>query len=194
MSSLDINTKLLKLHMAWPARKLHAAANTEAVEFFKYLFLNYHDLDEVQALKSVADAAQFIEQNARVLYAKSTRKQPLGIDPRIEPRVVNKYEVVLSTQKFAQDVEMMAMTANGNTLDIALHGVCVELDKVLPEASILTLLLKMDDDRKFELAAETCWVRPLEAGQLMGLKIVESLNFALWRDHYKSLKNQSLFD
>lgn len=184
MSSIETNTKLLKLHLHWPNRENLIDSAEEAAEFFKWLFSNYHGLPEVEALGSVEDVEAFLKKNKHVLQAKPEELPAKPFNARIEPRIENDVQVVLSVDECLENVELVGMTSNGQTLDLGLHGMKISIDKNIPEGSILSLRLYTNDDDTFELSGETRWVRPLDGGQLMGIKLFESEGFEAWHSQF----------
>lgn len=174
----------MKLHLRWPDRKKQKGSDEEAIEFYKWLFLNHHELPEVETLETVEDVEGFLEQNENVLQEKSVQKEDPISNTRIEPRIENSFSVVLLVDECEENVELVGMTLNGRTQDLGLHGMKVSIEKILPKGSKLSLMLDADDGESFELLGETRWVRPLGEGQLIGLKIVESEGFEIWRSQF----------
>ena len=71
---VEVNTRLVKLHLQWPDRKKHLGSDQEAIEFFKYLFLNFHMDRDVAAFEGVDEIETFLQKNARLLNATNCQR------------------------------------------------------------------------------------------------------------------------
>lgn len=86
MLSIETTTKLLKLHLRWPARKRHDGKDSQALEFYKWLFVNHYALPEVLALEEVSAVEPFLIDNKHVLWpARKETKDWANL--RLEPRI-----------------------------------------------------------------------------------------------------------
>tara|TARA_R110002111_G_scaffold235899_2_gene297092 strand:- start:9 stop:656 length:648 start_codon:yes stop_codon:yes gene_type:complete len=176
---VEANTRLVKLHLQWPDRRKHLESDREALEFFKYLFLNFHMDRDVLALESVDQVAAFLEKNRRLLSSKPSQRKPKNKNGRIEPRIANDAHVMLNVSD-CDDAELIGVTSNGKALDVGLHGLQVHLDKKLPEGSRVKLTLTTASGEPYELAAQIKWSRGTDDGQLIGLRIQEIEGFDRW--------------
>ena len=183
MSSIESNTKLLKLHLQWPDRKKMAGTPDEAIEFFKWLFLNYYDLPFVSDLESVEDVDVFLENNKKVLQSKPSGKSRQASNSRIEPRIQNDVAVVMSVAECEND-ELVGIKSSGLTIDLGLHGMKISLAQEIPPTSKVTLNIETGDGDIFELLGETKWTHAVDDGQVLGLRILESAGFENWRDQF----------
>lgn len=181
MQSVEFNTKLLKLHLQWPERESTMGTEDEALEFFKWLFVNYHDRPEVEQLQTRDDVADFLKDNRSLLDAKKAERPARSSNSRIEPRIENDVQVLISVKEYDSDLELVGLTTDGRTLNLGLHGMQVTAEQALPVGSKSSLRLMTE----IELTVETIWSREIEDGKkLMGLKILETEEFELWRSQF----------
>jgi hypothetical protein len=183
---VEANTRLIKLHLQWPDRRKHQGSDEEALEFFKYLFLNFHMDRDVLAFESVDEIETFLEKNQRLLNAKPSVKKTKSSNARIEPRIANDASVVIVVDGEA-GTELLGATAIGRTLDVGLHGLQVSLDdhdQNLAKGSQATLTLTTPAGDQYHLQVETKWSRQAEGSQLLGLRILETDGFSDWRSDF----------
>jgi len=177
---IETTTKLLKLHLLWPDRKRYNGKDDEAVEYFKWLFLNHHDRTEVMQLEDVEQVEAFIEKHRNVLWP--TRKEEnKWANMRLEPRIENDVTVELGVLGHDGSIDASS-TLQGRTLDIGLHGMRLTTNEPLEAGSRLLLKVLLDDsDLIFNLHAGTRWCAPLEDGYLVGVRLQEDSDFARWQ-------------
>tara|TARA_R110002072_G_scaffold5527_3_gene35350 strand:+ start:36640 stop:37302 length:663 start_codon:yes stop_codon:yes gene_type:complete len=180
---VEANTRLVKLHLQWPDRRKHLESDREALEFFKYLFLNFHMDRDVLALESVDEVEVFLEKNRRLLSSKPSQRKPKNSNGRIEPRIANDAHVMLNVSD-CDDAELIGVTSNGKALDVGLHGLQVRMDKKLPERSRVKLTLTTTSGDPYELEAQIKWSRGTDDGQLIGLRIQEIEGFGRWHAEF----------
>lgn len=184
MSSVELNTKLLRLYFQWPDRKKQDSVRTEAVELFKWLSAEHRESPEVQALDGVDDAEIFLKKNDKILHGQPLEVPVKQHNARIEPRIENDVQVVVTVDDCEENVELIGMASNGRTQDIGLHGMRISIDKRLPEGTILSLKIQTAEGDSFELLGESRWVQPLDDGHLMGLQLIESEGFEAWHSQF----------
>lgn len=180
---VEANTKLVKLHLQWPDRRKFVGKDEEALEFFKYLFLNFHADKDVMTLESEDQVMTFLEKNQRLLNAKPAAKKTKASNARIEPRIANDASVMLNVSESA-DPEFVGATSDGHILDVGLHGLQVNIDRNVPKGSQVTLSLVTEAGDNYELEAKTMWSRSTDGGQLLGLRILESAGFKEWQSDF----------
>ena len=78
MISIETTAKLLKLHLQWPERRDHNAKDSEAMAFFTWLFMNYHDRPEVMALEDEDTSRSFSIETSMYSGRAPKRKQTSG--------------------------------------------------------------------------------------------------------------------
>ncbi|MFT7246132.1 MAG: hypothetical protein ACI82A_003503 [Candidatus Azotimanducaceae bacterium] len=194
---VEANTRLVKLHLQWPDRRQHIGSEQEAIEFFKYLFLNFHMDRDVTALESVDDIEAFLEKNRRLLTAKPAVKKAKPSNARIEPRIASdahveikveiKVEInnvvigVMTNVDECEGATQIGVTSSGRALDVGLHGLQINIDHDVPKGSQVALTIKTEAGDSYELEAVTKWSRANEGGQLVGLRILETGGFAAWQ-------------
>jgi len=176
---IETTTKLLKLHFQWPDRKRYDSKDDEAVEYFKWLFLNHHDRPEVMQLEDVGQVEAFIERHNKVLWP-TRREERKWANMRLEPRIENDVTVELGL--LARDGTIDHTTLHGRTLDIGLHGMRLTTNEPLKAGSRLALkVLPEESGIVFNLHAGTRWCSPLEDGFLVGIRLQEDSDFARWQ-------------
>ncbi len=179
MLPIETTTKLLKLHFQWPDRKRYDGKGDEAVEYFKWLFLNHHDRPEVMQLEDVEQVKAFIERHHKVLWP-TRREERKWANMRLEPRIENDVTVELGV--LAHDGTIDHTTLHGRTLDIGLHGMRLTTNEPLKAGSRLALkVLPEESGVVFNLHAGTRWCSPLEDGFLVGIRLQEDSDFARWQ-------------
>ena len=179
MLPIETTTKLLKLHFQWPDRKRYDSKDDEAVEYFKWLFLNHHDRPEVMQLEDVEQVKAFIERHHKVLWP-TRREERKWANMRLEPRIENDVTVELGL--LARDGTIDHTTLHGRTLDIGLHGMRLTTNEPLKAGSRLALkVLPEESGVVFNLHAGTRWCSPLEDGFLVGIRLQEDSDFARWQ-------------
>ena len=180
---VEVNTRLVKLHLQWPDRKKHLGSDQEAIEFFKYLFLNFHMDRDVAAFEGVDEIETFLQKNARLLNAKPSVKKAKSRNGRVEPRIANDAQVMLNLSN-GKGAEVFGATFNGKALDVGLHGLQVSLERNVPQGAQVELILTTSAGDRYELQVETRWSRDTETGQLLGLRILETNGFARWQAEF----------
>jgi len=176
---IETTTKLLKLHFQWPDRKRYDGKGDEAVEYFKWLFLNHHDRPEVMQLEDVEQVKAFIERHHKVLWP-TRREERKWANMRLEPRIENDVTVELGL--LARDGTIDHTTLHGRTLDIGLHGMRLTTNEPLKAGSRLVLKVLLEESGVvFNLHAGTRWCSPLEDGFLVGIRLQEDSDFARWQ-------------
>ena len=188
MQSIEFNTKLVKLHLQWPDRRKYLDSEEEPLEFFMWLFVNYHDQPEVEQLEHVEDVEEFLKQNTSVLQAKKATGAAKNPNARLEPRIENDVKVSLVVDECDEQPELVGVNLEGRTINLGLHGMLVRMETSLPEGSSLSLKLVTEDELRFELSVETKWARELEDGQkLVGFRILETDSFESWQSQFGAL-------
>jgi len=185
---VEANIRLVKLHLQWPDRRQHLGSEQEAIEFFEYLFLNFHMDRDVMVLESVDDVLDLLKKNSRLLTAKPAVKKTKSSNARIEPRITNDAHVVVSVMSNSMisvnecaDAELVAVTPSGRVLDVGLHGLRIVIDQEVPKDSQVALTVTTDAGDRYELEAVVKWSRAIDDGQLIGFRILETAGFVAWQ-------------
>ena len=184
MLSIETTTKLLKLHLQWPDRKRHNGKDDEPIEFFKWLFLNYHDRPEVMEIEDDGQVGEFLEKNQHVLWP-SRKEEEKWANLRLEPRIENDVSVEFTIIQ-SDDIERIGSTFTGRTLDLGLHGMRITVSEDVSPGSIAKLRIYRDDHKEntFTLSAELRWSTALEEGFLVGVKLIEQDDFKSWQANF----------
>jgi hypothetical protein len=133
-------------------------------------------------LQDVEDAQEFLDKNIAILRARRAEKKTVNL--RIEPRIGNDVQTVISIEACQEDLEIVGMSLVGRTLDLSLHGMKVATDASLPGGSQLKLRLETEDGDTYLLVGVSMWTRPDGDKQLAGISIIEAEEFDLWRDRF----------
>ncbi len=182
MSLVESNTKLLKLHLHWPDRNIHNKSDQEALEFFKWLFLNYYGHPEMELLQDVEDVQEFLDKNVNVLRAKPAKERIVNL--RIEPRIGNDVQTCISVKACEVNDEIVGLELIGRTLDLSLHGMRVSVDILLPGGSQLNMQVETEGGDTYFLAGASMWTCSSEDRHLAGISIFETTGFDAWRDNF----------
>ncbi|MBT7369360.1 MAG: PilZ domain-containing protein [Gammaproteobacteria bacterium] len=174
----------MKLHLQWPDRKQYDGKDDQAMEFFKWLFLNHHSRPEVMELGDEQDVDEFLEKNKHVLWP-TKKEEEKWANLRLEPRIVNDISVELTVME-CDEIEMIGTSINGRTLDIGLHGMRLTITDNVPAGTILKLVVAKEGhgDKRYSLIAELRWSTDLEEGHLVGVKLVEKGEFTEWQTDF----------
>lgn len=182
MLSIETTTKLLKLHLQWPDRKRYNGKDEQAMEFFKWLFLNHHDRPEVEELEDVTDVQAFIDKNSHVLWP-SRKEEEKWANLRLEPRIENDVQIEATVMQ-SDSIEHIGTVISGRTLDIGLHGMRMTATENIPVGALLKLVVKNAGGSEYQLAAELRWSTDLEEGHLVGVKLIEDEDFDNWQANF----------
>lgn len=184
MLSIEATTKLLKLHLQWPERKDWNGKEDQALEFYKWLFINHYDRPEVMQLDNVEFVAEFLKKNKHILWP-TIKEEEKWANLRLEPRIENDVSVEMTVTE-CEDSDKVGASASGRTLDLGLHGMRVTLNKQVPAGAKVRLIVTKDDnsEKSFELVGELRWVTDLEDGYLVGIRLEETEEFKTWQQAF----------
>ena len=151
------------------------------MEFFKWLFLNYHNRPEVKALDDVQAVSDFLDRNKHVLWPSKSDEDKWA-NLRLEPRIENDVSVEVTVIQ-CDEIELIGNTVTGRTLDIGLHGMRLTATEDIPRGTIVKLSVTKEGptDKSYNLSAELRWTTKLEEGHLVGVKLQETAEFEQWK-------------
>lgn len=181
MISIETTTKLLKLHLKWPERRDWNGKPEQALEFYKWLFLNHHQRPEVMALEDLDVVEEFLGKNKHVLWPPLSEEEKWA-NLRLEPRIENDVNINLTVHQ-CDDAAQIGRIISGRTLDIGLHGMRITISELIPEGARLMVEARKDEDsaKVYQLVGESRWSVELEDGFLIGVQLEEDEGFEVWQ-------------